>query len=104
MGIHSVLDGYQNLPQVLRLVSTLIKYGSFPEIVLGKMSEDIKGELLHSYFDSIVQKDCILYNAIRDPHLFYKCTHYLLQNVGNRFSLQQLGKALGSNENTMGSS
>ena len=103
IGIHSALEGYQNLPQVLRFVSTLIKYGSFPEIVLGKMSEDIKGELLHSYFDSIVQKDCILYNSIRDPHLFYKCTHYLLQNVGNRFSLQQLGKSLGSNENTMGS-
>jgi len=103
IGVHSTLDGYQNLPQVLRLTSNLIKYGSFPEIVLGKMNDDIKTELLHSYFDSIVQKDCILYNAIRDPHLFYRCTHYLLQNAGNRFSLQQLGKSLNSNENTMGS-
>ena len=67
------------------------------------MNDDIKAELLHSYFDSIVQKDCILYNSIRDPHLFYKCVNYLLQNAGNRFSLQQLGKSLGSNENTMGS-
>ena len=103
IGIHSTLDGYQQMPQVLRMMHTLIKYGSFPEIVLGKMSDDIKAELLHSYFESIVQKDCILYNAIRDPHLFYKCTHYLLQNAGNRFSLLQLGKSLGSNENTMGS-
>lgn len=103
IGVHSTLDGYQQMPQVLRLTSNLIKYGSFPEIVLGKMNDDIKTELLHSYFDSIVQKDCILYNAIRDPHLFYKCTHYLLQNAGNRFSLQQLGKSLNSNENTMGS-
>lgn len=103
IGVSSTLDGYQNLPQVLRHTSNLIKYGSFPEIVLGKMNDDIKTELLHSYFESIVQKDCILYNAIRDPHLFYKCTHYLLQNAGNRFSLQQLGKSLNSNENTMGS-
>lgn len=102
IGVTSALDAYQNLPQVLRLVSALIKNGTFPEVVLGKMNDDIKAELLHSYFDSIVQKDCILYNAIRDPYLFYKCTNYLLQNAGNRFSLQQLGKSLGSNENTAG--
>lgn len=103
INIHSALDGYQNLSKIQRFVSSLIRNGNFPEVVLGKMDEGVKAELLHSYFDSIVQKDCILYNAIRDPHLFYKCTHYLLQNVGNRFSLQQLGKSLGSNENTMGS-
>ena len=103
IGIHTLLEGYQNIPQILRLTSTIIKNGTFPEIVLGKMNDDIKAELLHSYFDSIVQKDCIVYNSIRDPHLFYKCVNYLLQNAGNRFSLQQLGKSLGSNENTMGS-
>lgn len=101
IGVKTVLEGYQHLPQVLNLVSSVIKHGCFPEIVLGKMNDDIKQELLHSYFDSIVQKDCIMYNAIRDPHLFYRCVNYLLQNVGNRFSLQQLGKSLGSNENTM---
>lgn len=102
IGVRSVLDAYQHLPKVLRLTSSIIKNGTFPEIVLGNMDENVKAELLHSYFESIVQKDCILYNAIRDPHLFYKCANYLLQNVGNRFSLQQLGKSLGSNENTMG--
>ena len=103
IGINSLLEGYQNIPQILRLTSAIIKNGTFPEIILGKMNDDIKAELLHSYFDSIVQKDCIVYNSIRDPHLFYKCVNYLLQNAGNRFSLQQLGKSLGSNENTMGS-
>lgn len=103
IGINTLLEGFQNLPQVLRLISAIIKNGTFPEIVLGKMNDNIKAELLQSYFDSIVQKDCILYNSIRDPHLFYKCINYLLQNAGNRFSLQQLGKSLGSNENTVGS-
>ena len=40
----------------------LIKYGTFPEIVLGKMGESVKAELLRSYFDSIVQKDCLTSN------------------------------------------
>lgn len=103
IGVHSLLDAYQKTPQVLRLVSGIIRNGTFPEIVLGKMDDSVRQELLHSYFESIVQKDCILYNSIRDPHLFYKTTNYLLQNAGNRFSLQQLGKAMDSNENTMGS-
>lgn len=103
IGVHSLLDAYQKTPQVLRLVSGIIRNGTFPEIVLGKMDDSVRMELLHSYFESIVQKDCILYNSIRDPHLFYKTTNYLLQNAGNRFSLQQLGKAMDSNENTMGS-
>lgn len=103
IGVHSLLDAYQKTPQVLRLVSGIIRNGTFPEIVLGKMDDSVRQELLHSYFESIVQKDCILYNSIRDPHLFYKTTNYLLQNAGNRFSLQQLGKAMDSNENTMSS-
>lgn len=101
IGVKSLLDAYQDTPKVLRLVNGIIRNGSFPEIVLGRMDDEVRQELLRSYFESIVQKDCILYNSIRDPHLFYKTVNYLLQNVGNRFSLQQLGKAMGSNENTM---
>ncbi len=100
-GIKTLLDGFRNIPILLRLTDNCVKYGMFPEIVLSKMTDNTKVELLHSYFDSIVQKDCIMYNSIRDPHLFYRCVNYLLQNAGNRFSPQQLGKAMGSNENTM---
>lgn len=103
IGIHSPLDAYQNTPQLLRFMTAIITHGTFPEIVLSKMQEDTKAELLRSYFESIVQKDCIVYNSIRDSQLFYKTTHYLLLNVGNRFTLPQLGKVLGSNENTISS-
>lgn len=103
IGVNTLLGGMQDTPLLLREVDRVIEYGSFPEVVLGNMDDSVKQELLHSYFESIVQKDCILYNAIREPHVFYTSVNYLLQNVGNRFSLQQLGKALKSNENTMGS-
>lgn len=102
VGVRSLLDCYRNTPQLLRLMGKVLEYGTFPEIILGKMENEVKAELLHSYHDSIVQKDCILYNNIRDPHLFYRTVNYLLQNAGNRFSLQRLGKAVGSNENTIG--
>ena len=103
IGIHSLLEAYNAVPEVLRCLNRLLAFGSFPEIVLSDAADEVKQELLHSYFESIIQKDCIVYNSIRDTRLFYKTVNYLLQNVGRRFSPQQLSKALGSNENTMSS-
>ena len=99
-GFSTLLDCYHNTPDVLRIVDSVLLYGSFPEIVLSDVDENIKLELLKSYFDSIVQKDCIIYNNIRDTYLFYRLVNYLLQYVGNRFSIPTVAKALKSNENT----
>lgn len=102
INVTSTFDAYNNTPDVLRCIKSCMEMGTFPEIALSNVSPTIKMELLHSYFESIVQKDCIVYNSIRDSHLFYKTTNYLLQNIGRRFSPQQLAKAMNSNENTMG--
>ena len=101
IGVCSLLDAYQRMPEVLRLINGCMAFGSFPEIVLSGLDDVLKQELLHSYFESIVQKDCIVYNSIRDSQLFYKTVNYLLRNAGNRFSPQQLAKAMNSNENTI---
>lgn len=45
--VHSLLDAYQKTPQVLRLVGGIIRNGTFPEIVLGKMDDSVRQELLH---------------------------------------------------------
>lgn len=100
-GFTTMLDCYGNTSGVLRVMDRVLLYGSFPEIVLSDADEDIKSELLKSYFDSIVQKDCIVYNNIRDTYLFYRLVNYLLQNVGNRFSIPAVAKAMKSNENTV---
>lgn len=102
-GFSSLLDCYNHIPQVLRVTDEALSAGTFPEIVLTDMDEDIRQELLKSYFDSIVQKDCIIYNGIRDSHLFYRLVSYLMQNVGCCFSVPAIAKALKSNENTISS-
>lgn len=102
-GFTSLLNCYSRIPQVLRVMDEVLYTGSFPEIVLTEMDEEIRQELLKSYFDSIVQKDCIVYNGIRDTHLFYRLVSYLMQNVGNRFSTSSVAKAVKSNENTVSS-
>lgn len=100
-GVQSLLDAYQQQAVVDKCLSEALHYGTFPEIVLSNISDCVKRELLQSYFESIVQKDCVIYNSIRDAHLFYRMVYYTLQNAGNRFSPQQLAKSLASNENTI---
>lgn len=102
-GFTTLLDCYHHTADVLRIMDKVLSFGSFPEIALSDADEDIKLELLKSYFDSIVQKDCIVYNNIRDTYLFYRLVSYLLQNTGSRFSIPAVAKALKSNENTVSS-
>jgi len=104
MSFHGFSDLYSTVtrrPELLRLLDTFIKYGSFPEIVLNPPDDDIKTELLNSYYESVVLKDCIVYNQIRDSNLFYRLLHFLLSNAGAPFHYSSLAKAVGSNENTV---
>ena len=104
MFLHGFFDRYDTVvrrPELLRLLDAFMKYGSFPEIVLNTLEDDIKTELLNSYYESIVMKDCIVYNQVRDHSLFYRLLHFLLSNAGAPFYYTSLAKAVGTNENTV---
>ncbi|MDR0749295.1 MAG: ATP-binding protein [Tannerellaceae bacterium] len=104
MLLHGFSDRYDTVarrPELLRLLDVFMEYGSFPEIVLNPPDDDIKAELLNSYYESIVLKDCIVYNQVRDSSLFYRLLHFLLSNAGAPFYYTSLAKAIGSNENTV---
>jgi predicted AAA+ superfamily ATPase len=84
---------------VLNIFENALRFGSFPG--LAKIGEDeLKRELLVSYYDTIVLKDCLAASAIRETSIFREMTHYLLSNVGGLYSYNGLAGALGSNENT----
>jgi predicted AAA+ superfamily ATPase len=102
--LHGFFDRYSLLVrriELLQLLDTYIKFGSFPEIVLNPSDNEIKLELLKSYYESIVLKDCIVYNQVRDSSLFYRLLHFLLSNASAPFHYSSLAKAVGSNENTV---
>ncbi|GHU59156.1 ATPase [Bacteroidia bacterium] len=104
MLLHGFSDRYTTVarrPELLRLLDLFMKYGSFPEIALNPPEDDVKTELLNSYYESIVLKDCIVYNQVRDSSLFYRLLHFLLSNAGAPFYYTSLAKAVGSNENTV---
>ena len=99
-GINSFLDLSSQTPKVLSLLDDCLEWGCFPEIKALR-SNDIKLNLLKSYFDSIIMKDCVSRYAIADVALFKKMLLYSVSNAGAVFSYKSLGTTIGNNENTV---
>ena len=97
--IQSYFDAVNETPTVLRLLDNCLEWGCFPEITSLKNNE-IKSNLLKSYFDSIIMKDCISRYQIGDVATFKKLLIYCISNAGSICSYKSLGTATGTNENT----
>lgn len=97
--IQTYYDASIQTPKVLRWLDECLEWGCFPEIVALK-NADIKSNLLKSYFDSIVMKDCVMRYQIADIALFRRLLLYSISNAGAVFSYKSLGVATGTNENT----
>ncbi len=100
-GIPDLLTVNARKSEALSLLNKYLIFGGFPEIATGELPDDLKTELLQSYYDSIVLKDCIAYNGVRDTRAFYRTMHYLLTNTAAPFRYGTLGKVLGNSENTI---
>jgi predicted AAA+ superfamily ATPase len=99
-GISSYFDLVSNTSKVLKLLDDCLEWGCFPEIKSLK-SNDVKTNLLKSYFDSIIMKDCVSRYQIADIATFKKLLLYAISNVGSVFSYKSLATAAGTNENTV---
>jgi len=97
--ITSYMQLVEHIPKVLNIVDNMIKYGSFVEIVDNK--EEFKREILSSYYDTILLKDCVANNAIRDVKSFKELSYYLLSNVTSLYSYNSLAKAIDVNDKSV---
>ncbi|GHU95424.1 ATPase [Bacteroidia bacterium] len=98
-GITDYLTLISERAAVLRMIDDCLEWGCFPEIKALKNNE-IKSNLLNSYFDSIIMKDCVSRYQIADIAAFKKLLLYSISNVGAVCSYKSLGAAAGTNENT----
>jgi len=97
--LNSYFDLVSSAPKVLQLLDNCLEWGCFPEIISTK-NEEIKTNLLNSYFDSIIMKDCISRYQIADVATFKRLLLYAISNIGSVFSYKSIGTAVGTNENT----
>jgi len=99
-GIESLVDILSNKPKVLSLLDNVLLYGSFPE-VYKTPDPELKRDILLSYYETIILKDCLCNNGIRDTRAFRELAFYLMSNVSALYSYNGLAKAVTSNENTV---
>jgi len=81
--INSYFDAAGQTSKVLRLLDNCLEWGCFPEIAPLENS-DLKSNLLKSYFDSIIMKDCISRYQIGDVATFkksYCCIVFQMQDM-----------------------
>lgn len=98
-GITSELELIKEKSKVLNHVSNMLTYGGFPRI--HQLAQEQRLILLKAYYETILLKDCIQNHHVRDTKTMIALTHYLLSNISSRYSYTSLGKAIGSNENTV---
>lgn len=101
---HSGITEYHQLLQeksvALSHIQRLLNYGGFPRIHCID-EDDLRLELLKNYYETILLKDCLANNAVRDTKTLTNLAHYLMSNPAVLYSYNSLSKAIGSNENTI---
>ncbi len=97
--IKNFLELNKQLPKVLKLVDDMMNYGSFVEIY--QLKDDLKREVLSTYYDTILLKDCVQNNQIRDIKGFKELSFYNISNLTSPYSYSSLSKAVKLNDKSV---
>lgn len=89
--IKTYIDLHKNSSKVLKLVDNMMNYGSFVEVY--NAPDNLKRDIIASYFETILLKDCVVNNNIRDIKSFKELSFYLTSNLTALYSYSSLSKA-----------
>jgi len=84
---------------VLNIVDEMLKFGSFIEVYEAK--KEFKREILKTYYETILLKDCVSNNQIRDIKSFKELSFYLLTNIASLYSYSSLSKVIKINDKSI---
>ena len=91
ISIKSKLELVSQKNKIIKLFKEYIYFGGFPKISFEK-DQQLKTELLKTYYDTIVYKDIILNNDIRQKKLMKELLYYLITNFTSFYSYKNLAK------------
>jgi len=94
--ITSYLELNSNIPKILNTVDNMLHYGSFVEVYDNK--KEFRRDILSTYYDTILLKECVSNNAIRDVKGFKELSFFIISNITSLFSYSSLGKAVNIND------
>jgi predicted AAA+ superfamily ATPase len=94
--INTYMQQVKEQPKVLKLVDDMMLHGSFVEVY--EHPEEFRRDILNTYYQTILLKDCVANHALRDVKSFKELSFYLLSNITSLYSYSSLGKAVGIND------
>jgi hypothetical protein len=86
--------------EIMALLRQYLLEGGFPVIVL-QQDERTKQDYLRAYYDSIVYRDIVRANVVRNQKALAGLLQYLLANIAAPFSYRRLKEALGIDVDTI---
>jgi uncharacterized protein len=89
-------DNYLIKNKLVKLFFDFLKKGGFPDFLI---ENDL--EILKTYYQTILLKDVIDSNQIRDSFGLKQVAYYLISNTSELFSYNQIAKNLSIHENTV---
>ncbi len=89
----SEMKRIKNKRAIKRALVEYLEFGGFPEVVLEER-ENVRNERLKTYFESILLKDVVLKNKVRNPDKIEEMAYYFLSNVSSNYNYTHLAKTL----------
>ena len=102
-GVNPGRDSVARTSQKYKLLQMLREYlreGGFPQVIL-QPDEEVKKDQLRAYYDSIVYRDIVRVNEVRNQRAMSDLLSYLLSNVTSLYSYRKLEDLLGIEMNTI---
>ncbi len=65
-------------------------YGGFPLALMLRGSEDAEIAVLEDIYSTVVLKDIIMRNSIRNPQMLKRISRFLMRNIGNLLSVKSI--------------
>ncbi len=89
----SEIKRIKNKGAIKRSLIEYLEFGGFPEVVL-EDRETVRKERLKTYFESILLKDVVLKNDVRNPDKIEDMAYYFLSNISSNYNYNRLAKTL----------
>ncbi len=86
--------------EVLTRLKRYLQEGGFPIVVLQE-DEPLKNDYLRAYYDSIVYRDIVRVNEIRNQRALAELLHYLFSNITAPYSYRRIKDLLGVDVGTV---
>ncbi len=89
-------------PDASREFATFLRYGGFPAIHHFDLDEEVVYQYISALYDTILLKDVVKRNNVRNIHLLENVGRYLFDNIGNIFSAKRVADYVRSQRMSVG--